>query len=934
MGLFKTNFVGFILMALAFALYAGSAQAAKTIIDKGLDHPTGHYIVEVMKDGRWVEAGRMKADRFYRTLEADLGAFVTPGSQAKLRITKSGGNLAHMDSVTLGGTAPTSINTGALDKLARKDNDVMDVTKGLELYFDTTKGAKLSLTGRIEGMKIPGMPLMLPKANQHSEKVTMDSAFYSYTVGSVKPGPFFEDYSHAISGHPMSHTMGWVDTKGQRLVVGIDFTGDNTMDGDADFAKVFIKTASGVKEFKVSEGNTKWGTPHFAYTDKVAYQHKVYDFGIPLSEIGAKSGDTIEMAFSTYGTWTNGAYSVTLSHSTVSGGFLGAYRNITNSANIAVIGNMFSPSGAIESPDITLQAPTPARIELGVDTAYDPVNDRYLAVWSDDSTAEHSIFAQIIGTDGTPIGARQTISTLTGTYTPKVAYAQGRFMVVTQRNAEIIGQMLDSSGANSGASFIVNASGSHSYNPGIAGDTVNGSFYVTWGAWDSITSKAYGRLYSSTGAALTDETTLSDITNNSDFPSVGFSPAHQRYLASFTTAQPGVSLILGRLIDKDGALLSTDPVLISNTGNKASYPAVEYDPHNGNFMVAYSNLSITPWEIYGQRVSPLDASPIGTATDVGIPLAADNINLYFPDIAFNSQCLNLMVGAIKQFGLYFGTALDPQPDITLGGTASNIASGSATLTATNYCGATLNISSVTLGGFMPGAFDISNDGCSGAALGVNQSCSVDVTLVGTGGAATLDFASNDPDEPTISAALVAASANSPTAPQPQSPANGAGGVNPASIVFQWLGSTDADGDIVQYDLFVCKDATFATCPDPVNTVYIASADGGMMMASGLGSLRLGSLGLLLTGIAVAGGLGRQRRIAILMLALAIALMALAACGGAGGDIVASSGNGSGTSTLSYTVTGLESGTTYYWKVVAYDGTGNETESSVYSFTTL
>jgi len=41
-----------------------------------------------------------------------------------------------------------------------------------------------------------------------------------------------------------------------------------------------------LREFKVSVPETQWGNATFTYTDKVSYQHKVYDLAIPLKEIG------------------------------------------------------------------------------------------------------------------------------------------------------------------------------------------------------------------------------------------------------------------------------------------------------------------------------------------------------------------------------------------------------------------------------------------------------------------------------------------------------------------------------------------------------------------------------------------------------------------------------------------------------------------------
>jgi hypothetical protein len=75
------------------------------------------------------------------------------------------------------------------------------------------------------------------------------------------------------------------------------------MDGDKDYAKVYINTSNGVREFKVSEAETKWGKPDFTYTNKVAYQHKVYKFKIPFTEIaGGDVPEKLSLAFAAYGT--------------------------------------------------------------------------------------------------------------------------------------------------------------------------------------------------------------------------------------------------------------------------------------------------------------------------------------------------------------------------------------------------------------------------------------------------------------------------------------------------------------------------------------------------------------------------------------------------------------------------------------------------------
>jgi hypothetical protein len=60
--------------------------------------------------------------------------------------------------------------------------------------------------------------------------------------------------------------------------------------------------------FKVATEQMKWGRPGFAYTPRVAYEHKVYEFKIPFAAIGMshppKPGTRLDLAFAAYGTFT------------------------------------------------------------------------------------------------------------------------------------------------------------------------------------------------------------------------------------------------------------------------------------------------------------------------------------------------------------------------------------------------------------------------------------------------------------------------------------------------------------------------------------------------------------------------------------------------------------------------------------------------------
>jgi len=148
---------------------------------------------------------------------------------------------------------------------------------------------------------------------------TTSSAFYKYELGT-RPGaltldgelveddlgkPFFAEFCKPTTGHPSTYNYGWVLDDGENLYVVIDFSGDNTFDGSVDYSAVYAATSSGLRRFELSVPDQTWGVPGFTYTDAEVYQHKVYEYRIPFSELGLSSprkGHALELAFEAYGT--------------------------------------------------------------------------------------------------------------------------------------------------------------------------------------------------------------------------------------------------------------------------------------------------------------------------------------------------------------------------------------------------------------------------------------------------------------------------------------------------------------------------------------------------------------------------------------------------------------------------------------------------------
>ncbi|MDH5324854.1 MAG: hypothetical protein OEZ68_17425 [Gammaproteobacteria bacterium] len=160
-----------------------------------------------------------------------------------------------------------------------------------------------------------------------------------------------------------------------------------------------------------------------------------------------------------------------------------------------------------------------------------------------------------------------------------------------------------------------------------------------------------------------------------------------------------------------------------------------------------------------------------------------------------------------------------------------------------------------------------------------------------------------------------ASGQAPTAPVLVSPADGATGIDPASVVFEWEPASDADGDSLSYQLHICSDANFTAC----TSVNVASNSNGILLAG------LGGFGLLL--FFPVGFTRRQLWLKTILSVIVLASFNLVACGGGSG------GGGQANTNIAHTESGLASTTTYYWKVTVSDGNGNTTESVIRSFTT-
>ncbi|RMD58783.1 hypothetical protein D6833_12440, partial [Candidatus Parcubacteria bacterium] len=240
-------------------------------------HPTGSLKILVWTGQKWEKRALLNLDQFYRQQRVRLDLGSTGEGEVHVRLEKQGGGSLHIDAASLDGQVAALQNRtldGRSDKLAANDFDVVHVgLTPIDLVFDGPHdNGMLSITARIESENPSKVPFLLPLGNT-GRPISAQSQFLEYAwnsrLGTLSDSknlaavateePFYQAVLEAKSGHPSDTTYTWVFNDEQTLYVVMDVTGDNTRDGDKDYAIVYVKTPIGIKQFKVTESQTRWG---------------------------------------------------------------------------------------------------------------------------------------------------------------------------------------------------------------------------------------------------------------------------------------------------------------------------------------------------------------------------------------------------------------------------------------------------------------------------------------------------------------------------------------------------------------------------------------------------------------------------------------------------------------------------------------------------
>lgn len=288
-------------------------------------------------------------------------------------------------------------------------------------------------------------------------------------------------------------------------------------------------------------------------------------------------------------------------------------------------------------------------------------------------------------------------------------------------------------------------------------------------------------------------------------------------------------------------------------------------------------------------------------------------------------------------------SVSPADDLQMPfGSVTEFLSEEQTVTITNTGNAGLDISSIAGNNPLSSPFSIRNDSCSGRTVSPSSKCTFTVHFepVATGQFNDSFYIhSNDPDENVLMMfvsgnGLSSVTNNPPNAPSLVYPKNQQKGLG-KKVGFRWIKSKDPDGDPITYDLLLCQDQNFSiNCIS--QSAITASLMKGQVYYAGIFMFPGGLITLAI--IMLAGILGRQKLIPLSIAIFIITSFLLISCGGSSEDtgwgiVTSDSSQGVTNDEITYSVSDLNTRTTYYWKVTAKDSTGAETSSVTRSFDT-
>jgi hypothetical protein len=314
------------------------------------------------------------------------------------------------------------------------------------------------------------------------------------------------------------------------------------------------------------------------------------------------------------------------------------YRNKTTTG-LDVYGRIVDGRGRAVSADIPI---TRAKGSQGFSAvAFDPVNDRFLVVWTDWRDAadiDSDIYGRLFDADGTPHGQEFLVSARRGVSQkfPNLAFdpVRQRFLVLWTDNRtatvdKIFGRYVGADGGLEGGEFALALEGNYQDSPSVLFDPRHDQFFVVWRDTKSIPPdrllKAVIGTFVHAERGPLGSSFLIALEKNGCTPlslyAASFAPGEDYYFVAWSAGrdyyremptpgymdrQNGLD-VYGAFVRTGDGSLSKPPFMIASEIDYQEAPSVAYDPNADRFLIVWYDLRRPPtgrnMDIYGKFMS-------------------------------------------------------------------------------------------------------------------------------------------------------------------------------------------------------------------------------------------------------------------------------------------------------------------------------------------
>ncbi len=585
-----------------------AVTASGTAISGNEGDDQNGFIVYQQKSGEWQKVGFLQYTDMFSENSMQLPVSDIP---VKIRLLKKGKGAAHIDRAILDGLPPSRVR-GVVDpiplgKLRDKDFDVIhydDTKNGIELDF--AGSGTLKLAARVESERIAKIPFRFPSSNNFTQ-ISAKSDFFAVHL-SDKPQVIFKEKTLPGTGHPIGNALGSAVVEDDTLHVRLDFESDNTLDEEKDYASLHLKTKNGIKTYTITQKNHHWGTARFCYTPVIPWQHKIYDFTIPLSEL--EETKTIDLAMSAYGTASvGGKVSPAIAYGSNNKEYLAAYCYISG-ANEIVRTQRYDADGVPIGNYFNITTLDGVYKEEEA-VAYNSTDNQFLVAWVQPEGGINAIHTQLVSATNSIVLGTEVAVTLEGQKYPDIAYSpvNNHFFMVWEEVKtsgtvnDIYGMLVDHLNQQ-GTNIIISNTTDFEYSPRVAYHSQSDTYYVVWEKAVGLGSQIFGRMYQSDGTPKGIATSIHLGPAGQERPDIAIDPVHNRSLVVWedfrNPGAAGSDIYAGIL--GDGLLGIGEAIPLATKDGGQYTPQVTY-VGDGVFLVLWVDKSVDPFEIHGRFVT-------------------------------------------------------------------------------------------------------------------------------------------------------------------------------------------------------------------------------------------------------------------------------------------------------------------------------------------